>query len=227
MTQTNDTTSIQDTSAPARSSLAVFVSGNGSNLQSIIDTCRDDDFPAHLALVVSNRANAYACERAAKAGTKCVVIDNRECVDNDDFEAQILGELKLAQIDYIALAGFMRVLSTEFVGHYAERMVNIHPSLLPAYKGLNTHQRVLDAGESEHGATVHFVVPELDAGPIVLQHRLRVSKQDDAKSLATRVLALEHTMYPQVLGWLAAGRLTILDDHSTVYLDGEPIPPVG
>ncbi len=178
---------------------AVLISGNGSNLQALIDAASVADYPAEITFVLSNKADAYGLTRAANAGIETLVINHHDYATRETFDRAMSEALRARQIELICMAGFMRILSTEFVQQWAGRLINIHPSLLPAYKGMHTHQRVLDAGEKHHGATVHWVTPELDSGEIILQQSLEIVPEDTAESLQQRVHALEHSIYPAAL----------------------------
>ncbi|MES2984192.1 MAG: phosphoribosylglycinamide formyltransferase [Pseudomonadota bacterium] len=183
---------------------AVLISGNGSNLQALIDAAAAPGFPAEIALVISNKPDAYGLTRATHAGIATHVIAHRDYPTRDAFDSAMSDVLVAQGIQLICLAGFMRILSDGFVQQWENRLINIHPSLLPKYKGLNTHQRALDAGDAQHGATVHWVIPELDAGPIILQEALAILPGDTAETLQARVHALEHRIYPAALAKVAA-----------------------
>lgn len=178
-----------------------------------------------LGAVISNRADAYGLQRAAGAGIATRVLDHKGFAAREDFDAQLMQEIDVFQPDLVVLAGFMRILSSGFVQHYAGRLLNIHPSLLPAYKGTHTHQRVLDAGESRHGASVHFVTPELDGGPVIRQAVINVQAGDTRDTLAQRVAIEEHKIYPEVITWFAHGRLHL--DAGGVLLDQQRLPASG
>ena len=178
---------------------AVLISGSGSNLQSLIDAAKAAEFPAEISLVISNKADAYGLTRASQAGIATCVIPHGDYADRASFEEALQAQLLKAKIDIVCLAGFMRILGDAFVNQWQGRMLNIHPSLLPKYKGLHTHQRAIDAGDAEAGCTVHYVVPELDAGPTILQARVPVLVDDTAERLAARVLEQEHRLYPRAL----------------------------
>ncbi|MFC0385447.1 phosphoribosylglycinamide formyltransferase [Muricoccus vinaceus] len=185
---------------------AVLISGRGSNLGALIAAARDPAYPAELALVLSNRADAAGLDRAREAGIPTATVESRPFGrDRAAFEAALGGKLAEARIEMIALAGFMRVLTEGFVTHWSGRMLNIHPSLLPAFPGLDTHARALAAGVRLHGCTVHFVTPGVDEGPIIAQSAVPVLPDDDEAALAARVLAQEHRLYPAALAWAAAG----------------------
>jgi phosphoribosylglycinamide formyltransferase 1 len=187
--------------------VAVLISGRGSNMTALIDAAKADDYPAAIVLVVSNRPDAAGLQRARAEGIATAVVDHRPFGDDRDaFERALDAELHRHRIDLICLAGFMRLFTTNFVERWSGRMLNIHPALLPQFKGLHTHRRALAAGVKEHGATVHFVVPEMDAGPIVAQQAVSVLAGDTEESLAARVLAAEHRLYPQALRLVAEGR---------------------
>jgi len=201
--------------------IVVLISGHGSNLQAIIDACHEKSFPAEVVAVVSNKPEAFGLQRAAKANIPTRVVENQHNTERESYDQELMQVIDSYQPDLIVLAGFMRILSNGFVEHYSQRMLNIHPSLLPKYKGLHTHQRVLDDGEKYHGASVHFVTPSLDDGPVILQSMIDVLPDDTAKSLAQRVHEVEHQIYPQAIRWFAEGRLSIKD--SIVNLDDKAI----
>jgi len=191
----------------ARMRTAVLVSGRGSNMAALLDAAADPAFPAEIVLVMSNRPDAGALARATAAGVPTAVVDHRAYADRSAFEAAMQAELERHAVALVCLAGFMRVLTPWFIGRWPDRLVNIHPSLLPAYRGLHTHERALADGVRIHGCTVHLVVPELDAGPIIAQAAVPVHAADTPDTLAARVLAAEHRLYPQALSWLASGRV--------------------
>lgn len=205
--------------------IVALISGNGSNLQAIIDAIKSESIPAEVCAVISNQADAYGLTRAKKANIPAKVLDHKAFAKSEsgreDFDKTLQSLIDSFQPDLVVLAGFMRILSDDFVQHYMGHMVNIHPSLLPKYKGLNTHQRILDAGETQHGASVHFVTNELDSGAVILQATVPVLPDDDADSLATRVQNVEHIVYPHVVRWFAGHRLRL--ENGTVLLDGQPI----
>jgi phosphoribosylglycinamide formyltransferase 1 len=198
--------------------VAVLVSGEGSNLQSLIDAARAETLGASIAVVVSNRAAARGLERARSAGIPAEHLSGKG-VERSAYDSALAALLARHAPDIVVLAGFMRIFTPEFVARYAGRMLNIHPSLLPAYPGLDTHRRVLEAGERWHGATVHFVTAELDAGPPIVQYRLAVAATDTPDSLSARVHVGEHIILPQAVQWLAAGRLSLVG--ASVMLDGQ------
>lgn len=203
--------------------IVVLISGGGTNLQSIIDAAQKDDLPVEIRAVISNRPDAYGLERAAREGIPGKVLSHKDFADRESYDRALIELIDRYSPGLVVLAGFMRILSDSFVRHYEGRMVNIHPSLLPKYRGLNTHQRCLEAGDPEHGATVHFVTPKLDAGPVIIQARVPVEPDDSPESLAARVLQEEHRIYPTAIGWFAEGRLRLKD--GVAYLDGKPVKP--
>jgi phosphoribosylglycinamide formyltransferase-1 len=203
--------------------VVVLISGGGTNLQSIIDAVQEDRLPVEIRAVISNRPDAYGLERAARAGIPGEVLSHKDYPDREAYDRALIELIDRYAPGLVVLAGFMRILSDRFVRHYEGRMVNIHPSLLPKYRGLNTHQRCLESGDTEHGATVHFVTPELDAGPVIIQARVPVEPNDTPESLAARVLQEEHRIYPTAIGWFAEGRLRL--DNGEACLDGKPINP--
>ena len=188
--------------------IAVFVSGNGSNLQALIDAQLAKQLSGQIIGVLSNKADAYALRRAEDANIATAVISHQNFPNRESFDVAMHQQLLAWQVDLVILAGFMRILTPEFVSKWQGKMLNIHPSLLPFYKGMNTHQRVLNTGDRLHGCTVHFVTAELDAGQSIAQSVIQVSLQDTAESLAQRVHELEHFIYPQVAQWLCNGQLT-------------------
>jgi len=183
---------------------AILISGRGSNMASLIEAARTPGYPATIALVLANRADAAGLKKARAAGVETALIESRQFVSREDFDAALDRRLRESRIDLVCLAGFMRILGADFVRRWGGRMINIHPSLLPDLRGLDTHRRALAEGRREHGCTVHFVTPELDAGEIVAQARVAVLPGDDAETLATRVLAEEHKLYPAALATVAA-----------------------
>ena len=200
--------------------LVVLISGSGSNLQAIIDRI-GQGLPARIEAVISNQPSAYGLERARLAGIETRVLDHRDYPEREHYD-QALGDLVSSfNPKLIILAGFMRILSPGFVRRFQGRMLNIHPSLLPRHRGLHTHQRALDAGDDEHGASVHFVTDELDGGPLILQARVDIEPGDDADALAARVLTREHIIYPRVIEWIAEGRLRLKDEQ--VLMDGQTL----
>ena len=206
-------------------SIVVLISGSGSNLQALLDHFADQPDVARISAVFSNKADAYGLERAAKAGVPSHVLSHRDYADRLSFDQAMMAQIDQYQPDLVILAGFMRILPPEFTRHYAGRLLNIHPSLLPKYKGLDTHQRALAAGDSEHGCSVHFVTEELDGGPVIIQARTAVAAQDDADSLAHKVHALEHRIYPLAAQWFVEGRLQLA--NNCAVLNGAVLPVCG
>src|SRR5690554_3901205 len=205
--------------------VVVLISGSGSNLQALIDGWQKQELPIDLAAVISNRPAVLGLQRAELAGIPALVLDHTLFTDRQSFDQELMRLIDSFQPDLVVLAGFMRILTPEFTQHYLGRMLNIHPSLLPKYQGLHTHQRALDAGDSEHGVTVHFVTAELDGGPAAIQAVVPILTNDDATSLAARVQQQEHIIYPMAVRWFCEGRLAM--SESQVLLDGEPLPPSG
>ncbi|TRX75587.1 phosphoribosylglycinamide formyltransferase [Pseudomonas mangiferae] len=205
--------------------VVVLISGGGSNLQALMDSIGTGDVPARITAVLSNRADAYGLRRAEQAGIETVVLDHKAYEGREAFDAALIQAIDARGADLVVLAGFMRILSAGFVRHYEGRLLNIHPSLLPKHKGLHTHQRVLEAGEAEHGCSVHFVTEELDGGPLVVQAVIPVRPDDTPESLAQRVHVQEHLIYPLAVRWFAEGRLRL--GVAGAELDGEPLPASG
>lgn len=196
----------------------VLVSGDGSNLQAILAHSRTGALGISIIGVISDRPGARALERASRAGVPALTVDYAAAGSRLAFATGLAGTLAHLKPDLLVLAGFMRILDTELVEQYRGRMLNVHPSLLPKFPGLHTYRRALEAGEREHGATVHFVIPELDAGPGILQYKVPIRAGDTESSLRDRVRAGEHVIYPRAIAWLAAGRVLLND--SAVWLDG-------
>jgi phosphoribosylglycinamide formyltransferase-1 len=193
-----------------RKRTAILISGRGSNMTALIEAARDPSYPADIALVVSNRPDAAGLRRAADAGIATAIVDHRTYGrDREAFERALQDVLLQHRIDIVCLAGFMRILTAWFVGQWPEKLLNIHPALLPAFKGLDTHRRAIEAGAKEHGATVHFVVPEMDSGPVIAQARVPVLDDDTEAALAARVLAVEHRIYPLALKLVASDRVRV------------------
>ena len=205
---------------PARA--VVLISGSGSNLQAFIDQVVKKTLPIEICLVISNKADAFGLKRATKAAIATTVIDHNAYDSRLAFDRELITAIDKVKPEIVILAGFMRILTEEFVNHYSGRLVNIHPSLLPKYPGTNTHQRALDANDKWHGVSIHFVVPEVDAGPVILQGRLAIEKSDTANSLQQRIHKIEHQLYPLAIRWFAEGRLSVADGK--VLLDGEISP---
>ncbi len=202
-------------------SVVVLISGNGSNLQALIDAAKEESYPARICAVISNRSDAYGLQRARDAGIIQKVLSHRDYAERESYDQALMSLIDSFNPGLVALAGFMRILSEAFVTHYSGRLINIHPSLLPEYKGLNTHQRVLDSGEEIHGASVHFVTLELDGGPLILQSPVPVLADDTAETLAARVLKQEHIIYPQAVKWFAEERLKLVDGVAMLANKGE------
>lgn len=201
--------------------IAVLVSGNGSNLQALIDAQHGKQLSGQIVGVLSNKADAYALRRAEDANIATAVISHQNFPNRESFDVAMHQQLLAWQVDLVILAGFMRILTPEFVSKWQGKMLNIHPSLLPFYKGMNTHQRVLNTGDRLHGCTVHFVTAELDAGQSIAQSVIQVSLQDTAESLAQRVHQLEHFIYPQVVQWLCNGQLSW--QQGQAYFNQKPL----
>ena len=205
-----------------RLAVVVLVSGSGSNLQALIDAAAAPESRFSVCGVISNRPGALGLQRAGAAGIPTRVVDHTLFPDRDSFDAALAEAIDGFSPDLVVLAGFMRILTSDFVGRYGGRMLNIHPSLLPDFQGLHTHRRALEAGVAEHGASVHFVTDELDGGPVVAQVRVPVLDGDDEAALAARVLTREHELLPEVVRWYAQGRVRLHDGR--VWLDGKALP---
>lgn len=203
-----------------KKSLVVLISGSGSNLQAIIDAVASKQINATIAAVISNRPSAYGLERATGANIKTIVIDHAEFAHREDFDTALSAHINDLKPDLVVLAGFMRILSDDFIEQYKGKILNIHPSLLPEFKGLHTHQRVIEAGKSVHGASVHFVDNELDSGPVVIQAEIPVADNDE-ETLAKNVLEQEHIIYPMAIQWFIEGRLTLVNNQ--VLIDNKPV----
>lgn len=204
--------------AAARLPIVVLVSGTGSNLRAIAGQVANGTLPVEIRAVISDKPDAGGLAWAAAQGIATVALPPRDFPDRAAFDRALADAVARFEPGLVVLAGFMRILGDEFVDRFAGRLVNIHPSLLPKYRGLHTHRRALEAGDREHGASVHFVTRELDGGPVVVQSRVPVRDDDDESTLATRVLTEEHLIYPECIGWFAAGRLCMRD--GAAYLDG-------
>ena len=209
--------------------LVILISGSGSNLQSFIDACKQDGsagkLGAQITAVISNKPDVKGLTRAADANIPNIVVDHRAFDSRDEFDTNLADVIESFTPDLVVLAGFMRILTPQFVNRFVGKLINIHPSLLPAYPGLHTHQRAIEAGDSEAGATVHFVTSELDGGPAILQAKVPVLASDDANSLARRVLAVEHKIYPIAAQWFCSGRLIMQDGRAV--LDNEILSTSG
>ncbi|MBR8300783.1 phosphoribosylglycinamide formyltransferase [Burkholderia dolosa] len=200
--------------------LVILISGRGSNMEAIVRACERERWPAEVAAVIANRPDAAGLAFAASHGVATAVVDHRSFDGRDSFDAALAAEIDRFAPDLVVLAGFMRILTPAFVRRYEGRLLNIHPSLLPSFKGIHTHQQALDAGVALHGASVHFVIPELDSGAIVAQAAVPVWAGDDAAALAERVLAVEHVLYPRAVRWFVEGRLR-LEDGRAIVAPGE------
>jgi phosphoribosylglycinamide formyltransferase-1 len=205
--------------------LAILISGRGSNMQAFIAACASGELDAQISVVISNSPEAAGLQRAAQAGIATCCIDHRAFPSREAFDQALVKELETRAVDLVILAGFMRILTPVFIKPFAGRLLNIHPSLLPKYPGLHTHQRALDAGDTQAGVTVHFVTPELDGGPPILQARVPIVAGDTAQTLAARVIVEEHVIYPLAAQWYLQGRLKLTDQGA--YLDENPIPATG
>jgi phosphoribosylglycinamide formyltransferase-1 len=215
---------------PATCNVVVLLSGTGSNLQALIDSIGAvapdaEAHPARIGAVISNRADALGLQRAREAGIATQVLEHTGFEGREAFDNALMALIDSFEADLVVLAGFMRILSPAFVRHYQGRLLNIHPSLLPKHKGLHTHQRALDAGDAEHGCSVHFVTEELDGGPLVVQAIVPVAADDTPQTLAQRVHAQEHQIYPLAVRWFAEGRLCL--DEQGAMLDGKRLPANG
>ncbi|KWO39015.1 phosphoribosylglycinamide formyltransferase [Burkholderia sp. MSMB1459WGS] len=196
--------------------LVILISGRGSNMEAIVRACAQERWPAEVAAVIANRPDAAGLAFAASHRVATAVVDHRSFDGRDSFDAALAAEIDRFSPDLVVLAGFMRILTPAFVRRYEGRLLNIHPSLLPSFKGIHTHQQALDAGVALHGASVHFVIPELDSGAIVAQGAVPVRAGDDAAALARRVLAVEHVLYPRAVRWFVDGRLRLENGRAVV-----------
>ena len=205
--------------------MVVLISGSGTNLQAFIDGAASGELPVDIRAVISNRAEAYGLERAQRAGIHTEVLAHGDFESREAYDTALMALIDRFDPGLVVLAGFMRILSSPFVSHYQGRLINIHPSLLPDYRGLHTHRRVLAEGGSHHGCSVHFVTPELDAGPVIVQARVAVNPDDTEETLAAKVQIQEHRIYPLAVKWIAQGRICLKED--AVYLDDHPLdtPP--
>nr|WP_318380113.1 phosphoribosylglycinamide formyltransferase [uncultured Enterobacter sp.] len=205
--------------------IVVLISGNGSNLQAIIDACKQKKINATIRVVFSNKADAFGLERAREAGIPAHVLTADLFASREAFDRELMQEIDAYAPDVVVLAGYMRILSPAFVEHFAGRLLNIHPSLLPKYPGLHTHRQALENGDTEHGTSVHFVTDELDGGPVILQAKVPVFAGDTEEDITARVQTQEHAIYPLVVSWFIEGRLAMRDNRA--WLDGVPLPPQG
>lgn len=201
--------------------IGVLVSGGGTNLQSIIDNIHFSDSNATIECVISNKKNVYALTRAEQASIANHVVQHGDYISRQAFEQALINVLDQYQVNIVVLAGFMRVLESHFIQHYSGRILNIHPSLLPKYSGLHTHQRVLDDGEKNHGCSVHFATAELDGGPVIIQASVPVLENDTEETLAARVLEKEHIIYPLCVKWLCENKIAYRD--GVAYYDNKPL----
>jgi phosphoribosylglycinamide formyltransferase-1 len=207
------------------SNIVVLISGGGTNLQAIIDACKAADYPGKIVGVISNKADAYGLTRAENAGIAHCVLSHKDFDSREIYDQALIKQIDLYQADVVVLAGFMRILTPEFVQHYQGKLINIHPSLLPKYQGLHTHQRAIDAGDKEHGVSVHYVTEELDGGPVILQAKVPIFEGDTADELALRVHEQEHRIYPLVVKWCCNQRISMHND--TVLFEGQTLPASG
>jgi len=205
--------------------IVILISGTGSNMVTIAEQARAGEIPGLVAAVISNRPDVAGIQHARDRDLPTEVLDHKAFDSREAFDAALIPVIDQYQPDLVVLAGFMRILSADFVRHYQGRMLNIHPSLLPKYQGLNTHQRAIDAGDEEHGVSVHFVTEELDGGPVVIQAAVQVLEDDDAATLQRRVQQQEHIIYPIAVKWFVEGRLKMTDNGVT--LDKQPLPASG
>lgn len=183
--------------------LAILISGRGSNMQALIEACKNPDYPAQISAIISNQPGAAGLQRAKEASVPTEVVDHKEYQGRKSFEDALLRTLENYPVDLICLAGFMRILTPHFINHWKNKIINIHPSLLPDYKGLHTHERVIQDKKKESGCTVHYVVPEMDSGPVIVQERVQVLPEDTPETLAARVLEQEHIAYPEAVRIIA------------------------
>ncbi|WP_368877407.1 phosphoribosylglycinamide formyltransferase [Providencia vermicola] len=204
--------------------IVVLISGSGSNLQSLIDAT-SNGLQAQIVAVISNQPDAYGLIRAQKAGIPALTLSAKSLASSEEYDAALMAMMDGYQPDLVVLAGFMRILTADFVKHYAGKMLNIHPSLLPKYPGLHTHRKAIENGDSEHGTTVHFVTEELDGGPVILQAKVPIFAEDSEEAVVERVKAQEHNIYPLVVQWFIDDRLVMKDNLA--YLDGQCLPPQG
>lgn len=201
--------------------LVVLISGSGSNLQAIIDAIASRQLNARICAVISNKADAYGLQRAHAANIPCIVIEHQHFDGREAFDKKLQASIEHYQPELLVLAGFMRILTDDFVRHFAGKMINIHPSLLPRYRGLHTHRRAIEAGDTEHGLSIHYVTTELDGGPVITQVKVPVLADDTEDTLAARVLVQEHRAFPMVIQWIADKRLKLVGDQ--VMLDAKPV----
>lgn len=199
-------------------SIVILISGSGSNMQAIIDAVDSGEIPGHISAVISNRPDAFGLERAQAAGILTEVVDHTEFKSREIFDLNLIRKIDEFEPDLVILAGFMRILTPDFVRRYSGKLINIHPSLLPKYQGLHTHRRAIEAGDSEHGASVHFVTEELDGGPVFIQASVPVKEGDTPELLAKRVLIQEHKIFPIAVKWFMEGRVQL--ENGIPHMDG-------
>jgi phosphoribosylglycinamide formyltransferase-1 len=207
------------------SKVVVLISGGGTNLQAIIDACEHTDYPANIVAVLSNKADAYGLIRAQQSGIPTDIISHKDFCDRERYDQALINKIDIHDADLIVLAGFMRILTPAFVQHFEGKLLNIHPSLLPKYQGLNTHQRAIDAGDKTHGVSVHFVTEELDGGPVILQAKVPIFDGDTVESLSARVHQQEHRIYPLVVKWFCSQRVVMHNERAK--MDGQYLPSSG
>ncbi len=213
----------------SKASIVVLISGSGTNLQAIIDACNAEKINGDITAVISNKAGVFGLDRAQNHNIPTHVLSHKEFENREDYDKGLIDIIDQYQPKVVVLAGFMRILTAQFVSHYAGKLINIHPSLLPKYQGLNTHQRAIDAKDQEHGCSVHFVTEELDGGPVILQAKVPVFEDDDIDSLSQRVHVQEHQIYPMVVKWMCEDRLTMTQKSNTfsALLDNNLLPEQG
>ncbi len=209
----------------AKKRIVVLISGGGTNLQAIIDACKDGYINGEVVAVISNKADVYGLIRAEQAGISHAVLSHKDHDSRESYDQALVSKINSFSPDLVVLAGFMRILTADFVQTYSGKLLNIHPSLLPKYQGLNTHQRAIDAKDNEHGVSVHFVTEELDGGPVILQAKVPVFSEDSADDLASRVHQQEHRIYPLVVKWFCENRLSMQNEQAV--LDGNILPASG
>jgi phosphoribosylglycinamide formyltransferase-1 len=216
-------------SSDSKAAIVVLISGSGTNLQAIIDACKNDKIDGQVCAVISNKAGVYGLERANNANIATHVLSHKDFDSRENYDKSLIDIIDKYQPKVVVLAGFMRILTAEFVSHYAGKLINVHPSLLPKYQGLDTHQRAIDAKDQEHGCSVHFVTEELDGGPVILQAKVPVFEDDDIDSLSQRVHYQEHQIYPMVVKWMCEDRLTMTQKSNTfsALLDNVLLPEQG
>lgn len=221
-------TNNQPTTAPLKTTtlkLIILLSGNGSNLQAFIDAIANKTLNAEIIAVISNKTDAYGLTRASKAGINIMALSHNDFPDRLSFDKELAKLIDHLNPDLIVLAGFMRILSEQFVNHFLGKLINIHPSLLPKYPGLHTHKRAIDAADAIHGASVHYVIPELDSGPVIVQGVIETLGEKSADQLATKLLTVEHKIYPLAVTWIAEKRVQLT--NGLVYLNGKPLSANG